>query len=104
MRVPTRGPDAGFAEVPGHGVAARTRKFIDDHRLRTKDGLLGFGIGFTLAGHDQAHDRAVQVIDDVIRQLAAAVEAFIQHRALFPHLGEVVAIEVGITAPAVLGR
>ena len=104
MRVPTRGPIAGFAEVPGHGIAARTRKIIDDHRFRSVNGLLGFGVGLALPGHDQAHHRPVQVVDDVVRQLAAAVEAFIEHRALLAHLGKIIAIEIGISGARRVGQ
>src|SRR5580704_12210895 len=51
-------PDARLAEVPGHSVAARAGKFIDDHCLGTVDRLLRLGICFALSGLDEARDRA----------------------------------------------
>src|SRR2546425_813916 len=49
---------------------------------------------FTFTGHRSGQDGTLQPVDDVIGNPAAAVEAFIDNRALFVALGKVIAVEV----------
>ena len=94
--------DLAVAEHPGHQVAAGTGHFVDDHHLRSPDAGGGAGEGVAVASDvvEVAVEIALQDVDDVIGSGTAAVVALVDHRALFILLGEVVAIETGVTGLA----
>ena len=80
-----------LAEIIRQGVAARSRGFIDHHDFRTVDAghwRRGFR---SVAKHKVAHQLAIQFVDDVIRDHAAVIVAFIDDRAVFVLLGVIVA-------------
>src|SRR5438445_13639093 len=85
--------DLGAAKVPRHGVTAGTRKLVDNHDLRSEDRAERRREVRAFARGPIVHERAAQVIDDVIRGLAAAVEALHEHRYRLADLGEVAAIQ-----------
>ncbi len=88
--------EAGFTEIPRHGVAARAGKLIDDHDFGSEDGLRGIGDVFAFAGHDSAHGMTAEIFDDVIGDIAAVVVAFVENRALLADLREEITIEAGV--------
>src|SRR5207245_206134 len=89
--------DLGPAEIPGHGVAAGASKLVDDHHFRPEDRAERRGEVRAFARRPVIHERPTQIINDVIRGLAAAVEALIDDRSFFANLSEVVAVEIRVT-------
>src|SRR6185295_2338692 len=92
--------DSRFSEQPRHQIAAAAREFVYDHRLWSEDRPDRRGETFTLASDPVVHQRPAHVIDDVISRAPASVESFINHRALFVDLREVVPIEIRVTFAA----
>ena len=97
-------PEAGFAEIPRQRVAAGAGHLVDDHHLRPVDGFRWARPVVALAGDDLAHDRALQVIDDVVGELAAFVEALVDDHGFFAHLRKEVAVEAGVAAASSIGH
>src|SRR6202034_1351464 len=91
--------DFRLAEKPGHGVTARTGELIDDHHLRTVDRHRRIEHVLTFARGDHVHRLAAKIVDDVVGELAAVIEALIENGALLANLREEVAVEIRIAAP-----
>ena len=51
-----------------------------------------------------AHQRPAQVIDDVVGDVAAVVEALVDDRRFLADLREVIAVEIRVAAAAVSGK
>jgi hypothetical protein len=95
--------EAGFTEIPRHGIAAGAGKLIDNHDFGSEDGLRGIGDVLAFAGHDSAHGMTTEIFDDVIGDIAAVVVAFVENRALLADLREEVTIEAGVAAVGCIG-
>src|SRR5260370_12618445 len=83
-------------EVPGHGLATRTSKFIRYHRLRSENGALRLDRVGPVARAYDTHDGPFQVFDDVGCQRAAMIETFVDDSRFLAHLREEVAIEARV--------
>ena len=86
--------DAELLEHPGQRVTAGARILIDQHDLRAEDHIWDV-IVLAFAGHGSHQQRTVQPIHDVVRDPAAAIEAFVDDRSSFCILRKVVSVEVG---------
>ena len=73
--------DVALAEQPGHRIAARAGIFVDDHGLGPEDRFLRSGEGLSGARHEEIRERPAEIVDDVIGDLAAAIETLIDNRA-----------------------
>ncbi len=91
-------------EEPWNQVAARTGILIDEHGLGAEDGLSGFGLHRAVRRIPVIPQRPLQILDDVVRGLAAAIESIVDDHALFADLCEKVAIERGVTASRCVGQ
>ena len=96
--------DAGAMEIPRHGIAARAREFIDDHHLGSKDGALRLRFVGAVARGYKAHQRALQILDDIGGQRAAAVEAFVDDGRLLADLSEEISVEIDISTSRRVGH
>ena len=63
VRLPTSGPSAGFAEVPGHGIAAGAGHLVDDHHLGPEDRSGGLGEVVAFAVVTRLMSGRLQVVD-----------------------------------------
>src|SRR6202451_409321 len=88
--------DAGFAEIPRQGVAAGSRHFVNHHHLGAVDGFGWAGPVVAFAGDALAHQRTLQIIDDVVGELAAFIEALVDDCAFFADLRKEIPVEAGV--------
>ena len=96
--------DAVPAEHPGHVIAAAAGVLVDDHRLRTGQRAKRLAEVLAVAHCPIAVERLLQVIDDVVGRVAAAIEALINYRSLFVKLRKVVTVEIGVAASGRVGQ
>src|SRR5207244_6208170 len=87
-------PEAGLAEEPRQGIAARAGHLVDDHDLRSVDPLRGLHHVLALARSVDHLGRALQIVHDVVGDGAAVVEALVEDDGLLADLGEEVTVEV----------
>src|SRR5207244_12062369 len=87
-------PDAGFPKHPRQRISTRTGVLVDDHDLRTLDRACRDWQILAFAGGKEAEQRPAEEIDDIVCDLATAVESLVDDGALLPDLSEVVAVEV----------
>jgi hypothetical protein len=85
-------------EHPGQEVTTRTGVFIRQHDFWPRHYAERSRRFHTFAHSPVTDDLFAQVVNDVIGRAAAAVEAFVNHRAFFVELREVVAIEIRVAA------
>ena len=96
--------EAAAAEVERHRVAARARVLVDDHHFRPIDRPRRSRKHAALArGHVSQH-RPVQHVLDEVRDVAALIEALVDHRRLAVELREVIAGERGVARPGSVGH
>src|SRR5205807_6599597 len=81
--------EARFAEVPRERVAARPGHLVNQHHLRPVDRADRVRAVFALARRDATHRWATQVVNDVVGDVAAAVEALVNDDGLLVRLREV---------------
>src|SRR5258708_1742986 len=68
--------NAGFAEIPGQSIATGTGHLVDEHDLGAVDRFRRTKPVVAFAGDDLAHQRTAQVVDDVVGEFAALLDAF----------------------------
>ena len=90
--------NGGLAEHPEQGIAARTRHFVDNHHLGSKNCLEGRGDVFAFAHIPVTQQRSPQIINDVVRDVSASVVTLVDDGRVFADLREVAAIEVRVAA------
>src|ERR1700679_2078938 len=90
----------GLFEEPGKGIAAGAGELIGEHDLGAVDAGVWSVFDVPVARRPVGLNVTGQYLNKVVGQLAAAVEALVDDRALLFRLGKVVAIEVGKTALA----
>ena len=76
----------------------RSPQPIHDHHLGAVDGASGTGEIGPFPRRDHAHERPPEIVDYVVRQVAAVVKAFVQNGGILAHLRKEVAVEVGEAA------
>src|SRR5579864_5043470 len=82
-----------MTKIPGNQVAARSRILIDEHGLRSEDSYAGFGHDLTVGRVPVIPELALEIGDDVIGCLPAAIVTIIHDHAIPPRLRKIVAIE-----------
>src|SRR2546427_685051 len=97
--LPHHRSDAGFAEVPGQGIAAGPGHFVDDHHLGSVDRRGRTAPVRSLPRHDLAHERPMQEIHHPVGQLSPLVEPLVDDDRFLPDLREVIAIEIAVARP-----
>ena len=102
--LPNEEANLGLAEMPGHGVTTRACIFIDDHHFRPADEANGSAHVFAVARGAIVHQRAAQIIQNVVGVRPAAVETLINHRSLLSRLGEEVTIEECVSTRGSVGQ
>src|SRR5262249_44335175 len=90
-----QGPELGLAESVWQVVAPGTGALVDEHHLGAVNGAARERqvIAFARPSGDIGPQRLAEVVDDVIGQLTAAVEALVNDDSLFLGLGEEVTVE-----------
>src|SRR5258707_12458684 len=77
-----QGAEARLAKVPGHGVAARTGRLVDNHRFGAEDGSLRIVDRWAITFDGIAQMLLAQDADNIIGQESALVEALVENHAL----------------------
>ena len=97
-------PAPALRKYHGMRVASRSSEFVNQHHLRTEDSALGLQLVFAVTRGDARHELARQKLDNVGRQLAAAVETFVHDHRLLADLRKEVSSEVGLSAARRIGQ
>src|SRR6185437_1231597 len=95
--------DMVHLEVPRQGIPSGACELVDDHDLGSEDRLRRPDLRASPTRHDQGHRPPLQVIDDVIGNRAAVIEALIDHDALPVHLREEIPVEIDVPARCGVG-
>src|SRR5258707_4671027 len=77
-----QGAEARLTKVPGHGVAARPGRLVDDHRFGAEDGSLRIVDRCAITFDGIAQMLLAQDADNIIGQESALVEALVENHAL----------------------
>src|SRR5258708_28542396 len=77
-----QGAEARLTKVPGHGVAARPGRLVDDHRFGAEDGSLGIVDRCAITFDGIAQVLLAQDADDIVGQESALVETLVENDTL----------------------
>ncbi len=87
-------PELLLTEIPRQRVAARPGELVDQHHLRAVDRERRIEKRFAVARLYDRERLTLEIVDDVVGDLAAVIETLVEDDALLSDLREEIAIEV----------
>src|SRR2546425_3271010 len=92
--------DLAKPEIIRQRVAARTRRLVDDHHLRTVDAGGRRSRGLSVAQGEVTHQLSIKLVDNVVRYLTSLIVTLVNDRAVLLLLRVIISSEVLVPGAA----